>query len=202
MTDEKKIDRKTFLKDAPKVFLRAFAEGARGERAPAPKVSLPALRPPGAAEGEEFLELCCGTGACAEACPADAIQIRPLEEDPGRSAPVIVPAEAACVVCEELACMAACPSGALTPVPREEIRIGRAHVNTDECLVWAGIDLGCDYCVDRCPLGAVAISMVKIERGRGPVVKNGCVGCGVCEFYCPAGPAAIRVFEIDGDSSV
>ena len=126
----------------------------------------------------------------------DAIQIRPLEEDPGRAAPVIVPAEAACVVCEELACMEACPSGALTLVPREEFRIGLARVNPDECLAWEGIDPGCDYCADRCPLGKIAISMEKTEQGRGPVVKEGCVGCGVCEFYCPAGPAAIKVFEL------
>jgi ferredoxin-type protein NapG len=93
--------------------------------------------------------------------------------------------------------MAACPSGALTPVPRGEIRIGRARIDPEVCLVWAGIDPGCDYCADRCPLGAEAISMVKNERGKGPAVKDGCVGCGVCEFYCPAGPAAIHVRTLE-----
>jgi ferredoxin-type protein NapG len=192
---EKSMDRKTFLREAPLVFLRAFAQGAREARPPAPETPLPLLRPPGAAPKEEFLDLCCGIGTCAEVCPADAIQLRPREGDPGRLAPIIVPDEAACIICEELACMAACPSGALTPVSREAIRIGHARVSAKECLAWAGVDLGCDYCVDRCPLATAAISMLKTAHGKGPIVKEGCIGCGMCEYYCPTDPPAIRVFE-------
>lgn len=198
MQNEKRIDRKTFLKEGPKVFLRAFAQGAREESTHDSPVQHFELRPPGAASGEEFLELCCGVGACAEVCPADAIQLHPRKDDPERLAPVIVPHEAACVVCDDLACMTACPSGALRPVSREEIRIGRARIRSDECLAWAGIDPGCNYCVDRCPLGTSAIVMKRKEEARGPVVQNGCIGCGVCEFYCPVSPSAIRVFEIVG----
>jgi ferredoxin len=109
---EKFMDRKTFLRKAPLVFLSAFGQGVREARRPTPEVPLPLLRPPGAAPKEEFLDLCCGIGACAEVCPADAIQLRPREGDPDRLAPIIVPDEAACIVCEDLACMAACPSGA------------------------------------------------------------------------------------------
>lgn len=191
----KSMDRKTFLREAPLVLLRTVAQGVRDSRPPAPAPPLPLLRPPGAAPEEEFLDLCCGIGACAEACPVDAIQLRPREGDPERLAPIIVPDEAGCVVCEELACMAACPSGALTPVPREAIRIGYARVGADACLAWTGVDPGCDYCVDRCPLETAAISMVKTAHGRGPVVKEGCIGCGLCEYYCPTHPAAIRVFQ-------
>lgn len=197
MTDERKIDRKTFLKEAPMVFLRAFTEGIREGRSPGKNISATPLRPPGAAVEEVFLELCCGTGACTEVCPVDAIRLCPREDDPERSAPVIVPNETACAVCDELACMMACPSGALTPVSREEIQIGRASVDSDRCFAWEGIDLGCDYCADRCPFGTDAISMEKNNRGRGPVVKEPCVGCGLCEFYCPADPAAIRVYALD-----
>jgi len=192
---EKSMDRKTFLREAPLLFLRALAAGVREQRRPDPKPSLPLLRPPGAAPEEEFLSLCCGIGACAESCPVDAIQLRPRADDPTARAPIIVPNDAACVVCEELACMNACPSGALTPVLREAIRIGHARVDVETCLAWAGIDQNCDYCVDRCPLGAAAIDMEKTVHGKGPLVKEGCIGCGVCEYFCPAQPAAIRVFE-------
>jgi MauM/NapG family ferredoxin protein len=192
---EKTMDRKTFLREAPLVLLRAFAQGAREARPPAPKSSLPLLRPPGAAPEEEFLELCYGKGGCAEACPAKAIQLRPREDDSSHRAPVIVPNEAACVVCDELACMAACPSGALTPVSKEMIRIGLAHVNTKACLAWVGMDPGCNYCVDRCPLGTDAIAIEKTNGGKGPAVKEGCIGCGVCEYFCPTQPSAIQVFE-------
>ena len=173
---DKPMDRKTFLREAPLVLMRTVAQGAREARPSAPESPLPLLRPPGAAPKEEFLDLCCGIGACAEACPADAIQLRPREGDPNRLAPMIVPDEAACIVCEELACMAACPSGALTPVPREAIRIGHARVSTGACLAWGSVDLGCNYCVDRCPLGTSAISMEKKANGKGPVVKEGCIG--------------------------
>ncbi|MFQ5913850.1 MAG: 4Fe-4S dicluster domain-containing protein [Nitrospinota bacterium] len=192
---EKSMDRKTFLREAPLVILRSVAQGVREARPLPPEPPLPLLRPPGAAPEEEFLDLCCGIGACAEACPADAIQLRPREDDPNRLAPIIVPDEAPCLACEELACMAACPSGALTSVSREAIRIGHARVSAATCLAWGGVDLSCNYCVDRCPLGTAAISMEKTAHGKGPAVKEGCIGCGVCEYFCPTHPAAIRVFE-------
>jgi MauM/NapG family ferredoxin protein len=195
-TPERQINRKTFFKEAPRAFLRAFAEGAAPERQAADGEPVPRLRPPGAAPEAEFLELCCGVAACAEACPADAIQIRPIEGEPDRAAPLIVPAEAACILCDELDCMSACPSGALTPVPRGEVRIGLARVDAGRCLSWAGIDPGCNYCADRCPAGREAIRIDKNDAGHGPVVESACTGCGVCEYYCPASPAAIRVFEI------
>lgn len=184
------IDRRTFLKEGPLALLRAVWSDGRAER-PAPP---PPLRPPGAAPEPEFLELCCGIGACAQACPARAIQLVPRPDDPARSAPAIVAREAACVLCEGLECMRACPSGALSPVPREEIRIGLARLDADRCLAWGGIDPGCDYCVDRCPLGPRAIRMEREGARRGPVVQEGCVGCGVCEHYCPSPPPAIRVY--------
>ncbi|MFQ5682211.1 MAG: 4Fe-4S dicluster domain-containing protein [Candidatus Binatia bacterium] len=190
---EKPIDRKTFLRKAPLAIARAFAQAVREAHPTIPKSSLPLLRPPGGAAKETFLDLCCGTGACADVCPAKAIQLRPREDTPSLRAPVIIPNEAACVVCDELACMSACPSGALVPVPREKIRIGFARVNTETCVAWTGTDPGCNYCVARCPLGTPAISIDKKADGKGPVVKDACIGCGVCEYYCPTQPPAIRV---------
>lgn len=181
------FDRRTFLQKGPFAFFQAVLSGSSAE-------SADPLRPPGAAPEEEFLELCCGVGACAEVCPAEAIKLVSRADDSGTRHPVIVPQEAACIVCEDLACMKACPSSALTLVPREEIRIGFAQVSPDSCLAWSGTDPGCDYCVDRCPLGSQAIRFERAGPVRGPVVEEGCVGCGVCEYFCPTQPSAIRVY--------
>lgn len=195
---EKQMNRKTFFKEGPLVFLRAFAQGAQEDRQPNARGSIPQLRPPGAAEEDIFLDLCCGTGACVEVCPADAIQLRPRKDDSGRTTPVIVPREAACVLCEDLACMKACPTGALSPIEREKIRVGIARVDSEACLAWQGIDPGCDYCVTRCPVGREAIAMEREGNRHGPAVKGACVGCGVCEFFCPTHPVAICIYERSG----
>ncbi|MBT3352671.1 MAG: 4Fe-4S dicluster domain-containing protein [Nitrospinaceae bacterium] len=197
ISPDKLIDRKAFFKEGPRALLRAFAEGAREERIVEQTSAVPYLRPPGAALENEFLELCCGVGSCAEVCPANAIKLVPRKDDPGRYTPIIEPSEAACVLCDELACMAACQSGALTQIPRREIRIGLARVEASACWSWAGIDPGCNYCADRCPVGSDAIRIEKSASGHGPVVTDNCVGCGVCEYFCPAHPAAIQVMKVE-----
>ncbi len=197
MNAKRNIERKDFFKEGPLSLLRAFLDGAGEE--PTPSLPYlydgPILRPPGAAPEHKFLDICEGGGACARACPADAIRMEPRGDDLRRQAPIIRPAEAACVLCDELACMKVCPSGALTLLPREEIQIGNARVETEKCLSWQGEE--CNLCVDKCPVGKTAI-WKKEEEGRlSPAVGDGCVGCGLCEYYCPVFPAAIRVFERD-----
>ena len=199
MAEDRDIGRKDFFKEGPLSLLRAFMEGTREEsiaRRMPPADDIPLLRPPGALPEADFLERCDGTGLCAEACPVDAILIVPLKSDPDRDTPMIEPSVAACVLCEDLACMAACPTGALKAVPREAIRIGLAKIDPEECFAWSDKDDTCDYCVDRCPVGESAIRMVSRGKNRGPAVGEGCVGCGVCEYHCPVYPAAIRVFKI------
>lgn len=139
-----------------------------------------------------------GTGACSTVCPAEAIQMVLRENDPDRYMPVIHPAEAACVLCDDLSCMKACPTGALKLVSREAIQIGFAEVDTEECITWNGQDQTCRFCVDRCPVGADALWIKEKDSRLGPVVGAACVGCGVCEFHCPVYPAAIRVMEYRG----
>ncbi len=203
MPEEKNIDRKDFFKEGPLSFLRTFMEAAREEPPPRrmPRdEDIPLLRPPGAAPESEFLSLCEGGAACAEACPAKALLLVPRKDgDPGRDAPMIEPSVAACVLCDDLACMKACPSGALKPLERESIRIGIAKIDREECFAWSGLDEFCDYCVDRCPIGESAIRMETLEDKRGPVMGEGCVGCGVCEYHCPDYPAAIRIFELPAE---
>ena len=115
------------------------------------------LRPPGALEEHDFLDRCLSSGHCVNACPVSAIKMGRSDDPREDEKPFIDPESQACVVCDELSCMNVCPSGALLPVPKEEIRMGLATVDTDVCLRSSGED--CQICVDKCPLGAVAISI-------------------------------------------
>ncbi len=153
------------------------------------------LRPPGARPEKDFLNTCFRCGACADACPAKCISLMTSDDDQLRGTPVIDPDLAACVVCDELACMNVCPSGALQIVDRFAIRMGLARVNERVCVRSRGED--CRICVEKCPLGESAIRLA--PDGRIEVLDPdthsglGCVGCGVCQFYCPTTPKAIVV---------
>ncbi|MCK6455409.1 MAG: 4Fe-4S dicluster domain-containing protein [Phycisphaerae bacterium] len=153
------------------------------------------LRPPGALPEREFLDTCYRSGACADVCPAKCIRLVQGDDEETRGTPLIDPDLAACVVCEELACMRACPSGALSLVGKHAIRMGLAIVREQTCVRSRGDD--CRICVERCPLGGDAIRIG--DDGRVDVIDPakhhgiGCVGCGVCQFYCPTTPKAIYV---------
>jgi len=146
------------------------------------------LRPPGAMAERPFLETCFRCGSCADACPADAIILFKGDGE-RRGTPHIDPNHRACVICDDLSCMKACPSGALSLVDRHDIRIGLAKVNHETCVRSDGDD--CTTCVDACPLGATAIKLNK--DGRIEVIDpadsgKGCTGCGVCQEQCPTRP--------------
>lgn len=152
------------------------------------------LRPPGALPEAEFESTCSKCGLCVQACPVKCISID-AEAVIGNGFPYIVAALAPCVVCEELACMKACPSGALKLVDRTEIRMGLAMVDDRACLRSHGED--CRLCVEACPMGTAAIAISQVS-GRVLVKTNGCVGCGGCEQACPTEPAAIIVKPAKG----
>ena len=112
------------------------------------------------------------------------------EDSSLRGTPYIDPDLAACVVCDELSCMKACPSGALKLVDKPgNIHMGLARVNFSLCV--RGRGEACQICVDKCPLGAEAIRIG--ANGQVEVRAAGCVGCGVCQFYCPTTPRAIII---------
>ena len=152
------------------------------------------LRPPGALSEKAFLDTCFRSGACADACPANAIVLSVSDDARTNGTPYVEPNTQACVVCDELACMKVCPSGALRLVGRLEIRMGLARVDYETCVRTKGED--CTECVDQCPLGSVALRLD--ERGRVEVIDpagtgEGCTGCGVCQQVCPTKPKAIRI---------
>ena len=148
------------------------------------------LRPPGALPEAAFLKTCYRCGNCVDVCPAKAIRTVSGAQSDCAGTPYIDPDLSACVVCDELACMKACPSGALKAVPSPvEIRMGLAKWRAEACLRSRGEP--CRVCVDRCPIGATAIAID--AQGQVEVRAAGCVGCGSCQFYCPVSPKAVTV---------
>jgi ferredoxin-type protein NapG len=166
-----------------------------GEGAPA---NMPAqfLRPPGSAGGGQFETRCTMCSRCVEVCPAKAIRLDAYGLVADRL-PYIVAAEQPCVVCDSLACMAECPTGALQLTDRLKIRMGTARVNLELCVRETGED--CRVCLESCPImgegagpegGAL---FIHAGSGRVRVRRSACVGCGLCESRCPTKPAAITV---------
>jgi len=172
---------------------RVTSELARLEEvsrpAPSPR-SVPLriwLRPPGAIEEQAFRETCSRCGICVSVCPAHCIKLDSTGQL-GAGAPYIEPQAMPCVVCESLACMQNCPSGALLPTPLADIDMGTAEWHEHLCIRTHGQE--CTACIDQCPLGSAAI---ELREGRVHVIEEGCIGCGVCEHYCPTRPASITV---------
>lgn len=160
------------------------------EPAPARPIEPLRIRPPGAVPEAAFVHTCQRCGACVAACPARAIVPLTSDDPLLHESPVIIPAQAACVICEGLQCTHVCPSGALQPLADPaQIRMGLAVVDVGACIRSAGES--CSLCVDKCPIGPTALRFD--DDGPPRVLADGCTGCGVCELYCPTAPKAIRV---------
>ena len=198
MSDESK-DRRGFFSEAARRLLRPVADQIE-KRLPSvlmePAVARGSrlIRPPGALPEAEFLAACLRCGRCADSCPAHAIELIQNQPPPMKGTPQVVPSKQACVICDELACMKVCPSGALQLVDRLAIRMGLAVVDHGLCVRTQGED--CRECIENSPIGTIAI---RLENGRVRVVEPtanspGCTGCGLCEQYCPTRPArAIQI---------
>lgn len=97
-------------------------------------------------------------------------------------------------------CSDVCPTGAITPIKKEEkssIQIGHAVWSKKNCLVTAD-HVACGNCARHCPTGAIL--MVPIDANDEASLKfptvdlTRCIGCGACEHLCPAQPfSAIHV---------
>ena len=189
-------DRRRFFSTGLSRLLRPLADYIE-EKLPVelPLTTAAQLRPPGAIEERQFLATCYRCGSCADACPVNAIHITQGAGEELDGTPYIDPSVQACVICDALACMKACPSTALKQGKKYGIRIGLAIVDHSLCVRSRGVD--CLKCIEPCPLGDTAIRLN--ENGRVHVISptrggRGCIGCGVCQRQCPTTPTkAIRV---------
>ncbi|MGQ9651518.1 MAG: 4Fe-4S dicluster domain-containing protein [Phycisphaerae bacterium] len=168
-------------------FIEQRLPAAESTRTP---TSREVLRPPGALPETEFLARCYRCGNCAEVCPAKAIYPMSRQDIQKAGTPYIDPDLAACTLCDQLACIKACPSGALQVIgDKSQIKMGTATVDHRLCLRRSSSL--CTICLDTCPIGREAIDIS--DGGELQVDPMTCVGCGVCQYNCPVRPRAIRV---------
>jgi MauM/NapG family ferredoxin protein len=145
------------------------------------------IYPPGAVSN--FKAKCTSCGDCVEACPEDALQALPGGAD-AKLLPVLTPARAACIMCEDTPCISACDDGALLlPEDGTFPAMGTAVIDHSTCLAYNGST--CYACYDACPLKRQAISL---RATRPEMDESVCTGCGLCEHACVTdAPKAIRV---------
>lgn len=161
-----------------------------------------ALRPPGALAEELFLGACSRCGLCVRDCPYDTLRLGDVAEGPAAGTPFFVARQIPCEMCQDIPCVAACPTGALDKKLTDinEAKMGMAVlVSQETCLNFLG--LRCDVCYRVCPLIGQAITLERSHNQRTgkhamfiPTVHTDkCTGCGKCEKACVLEEAAIKV---------
>ncbi len=170
--------------------------------------SLPvsALRPPGAGAEGSFLAACIRCGLCVNGCPYPTLSLARIEDDVAVGTPYFVARDVPCEMCDDIPCVAACPTGALDKrlTDIDDARMGLAVLTDEEtCLNFQG--LRCDVCYRVCPAMGKAITLEYRPNTRTgkhasfiPTVHSqACTGCGKCEHACVLEDAAIKVLPGD-----
>ena len=154
------------------------------------------FRPPGALTEIGFLAACTRCGACVDVCPVHAIRSAPPGAGLAAGTPILEPSIQACIVCQDIPCARACPTGALVPPPGgwHDVRLGALSLDVTRCITFHGA--ACGVCARACPIGERALAM---DAGGHPVLKpEGCVGCGMCVTACVTSPSSLRL-SLPGD---
>jgi len=188
------------LKTACGVGLFGLGLGLYSNRAS----SLPAhaIRPPGAIPEDAFNGACIRCGLCVRACPYEMLYLGQVGEDIPTGTPYFIARRRACEMCEDIPCVAACPTNALDHglTDIDDARMGLAVlVDQETCIAFQG--LRCEVCYQICPVKDAAITLDRQHNERSgkharfiPVVHSErCTGCGKCEEVCILEEAAIKV---------
>lgn len=161
-----------------------------------------AIRPPGALAEDAFLGACVRCGLCVRDCPYGSLTLAALGDGVVSGTPYFTARDVPCEMCEDIPCVKACPTGALTHGLRDirQARMGLAVlIDQENCLNFLG--LRCDVCYRVCPVIDQAITLEKRHNPRSdrhalliPTVHaDACTGCGKCEKSCVLPEAAIKV---------
>lgn len=164
-----------------------------------------AIRPPGALPEDQFLGACVRCGLCVRDCPFDTLALADLGDGVATGTPYFTARNVPCEMCDDIPCVAACPTGALDHglTDIDDARMGLAVlVDQENCLNFLG--LRCDVCYRICPSIDEAITLDMQHNKRSghhalfiPVVHSDhCTGCGKCEKACVLEEAAIKVLPM------
>lgn len=134
-------------------------------------------RPPGALVEEEFIARCARCMRCLDVCQPHAI--RPghwLDGPRNLGTPVLLTEK--CISCME--CIRTCPTGALSKIPKAEVRLGQMVLDRNVCSTWKNARR-CDRCFRACRNKAITL-----QDRRYPVINlDKCDACGSCIRRCP-----------------
>ena len=200
----KTLNRRQFItgvmKTACGVGLFGLGLGLYSQRA----TSLPAwaIRPPGALPEDDFSGACIRCGLCVRDCPYDMLHLARLGDEIPTGTPYFIAREAGCEMCEDIPCVAACPTNALdhalTDIRKADMGLA-VLIDQENCIAFQG--LRCEVCFNVCPIRGEAITLDMQHNARSgkharfiPVVHSAhCTGCGKCEEVCILDEAAIKI---------
>lgn len=149
------------------------------------------LTPPGSLSAKNMAHHCTGCQLCVSECPNGVL--RPSIDITRFMQPTMSYERGFCRP-ECTRCSEVCPTGAITPLTREEktsTQIGHAVWIHFNCIAVTD-RVECGNCARHCPAGAIEMIPYELEDEEEVFIpsidESRCIGCGACENLCPARP--------------